>query len=206
MTKKEHDSGPFLDLASSIMNSKLQTQTAVPMSTDRERQLYATLVPLARQADFYKPEVLDCEQVSVPLAFLRAARLAIPGDLPTIEQIIDGRVFGHSPEKGERIPSGWKLVPVEPTERMLTTGSTARYHAGDKLGHATTRDVWTAMLAASPPPAKAEDGIEIVREAREHVALRLDGMERIGATAEAKRSARSLLQRMDAALAKEGTP
>lgn len=61
------------------------------------------------------------------------------------------------PEKGERIPSGWKLVPVEPTDEMLNAGhAVPRCDAkdGTACGYIA---VWRAMLAASPPSPKAED-------------------------------------------------
>lgn len=117
-------------------------------------------------------------------------------------------------EKGERIPSGWRLVPVEPTEKMLTTGSTARYYAGDKLGHETTRDVWSTMLAASPPPAKAADPIRDAAAAFlakvEELGPKIDGVIHLASMRGGKWPADANwikeMAALRAALAKEGTP
>jgi len=70
----------------------------------------------------------------------------------------------HTPPQaqaaGEPVPTGWKLVPVEPTVEMKIAGDNAGFWCGDK---------WRAMLAAAPQPAseqQAERGLsdeEILR-------------------------------------------
>lgn len=47
-----------------------------------------------------------------------------------------------------RVPEGWKLVPVEPTERMQVRGYTAM--APETAEHVDTEAVYRAMLAAAP--------------------------------------------------------
>lgn len=85
------------------------------------------------------------------------------------EQIAALRALSSAPpEKGERIPSGWKLVPVEPTEEMWAAGYAA--YEREMLKNRQNVSVavsakWKAMLAASPPPAKAEDGMREVDDA-----------------------------------------
>lgn len=54
----------------------------------RIEELEKALLPLAKQADFYKPELMDAVSVSVPLAFLRYARRQFGGELPEIEEIL----------------------------------------------------------------------------------------------------------------------
>ena len=54
-----------------------------------------------------------------------------------------------------KVPEGWKLVPIEPTEAMLmgasevaitaARNSTTTFPAADE-----TRHIWSAMLAATP--------------------------------------------------------
>lgn len=52
-------------------------RVASGFATPRELRLAAALEPLARNADFYKPEVLDAEFVKIPLQLLRDARAAL---------------------------------------------------------------------------------------------------------------------------------
>lgn len=49
---------------------------------------------------------------------------------------------------------GWKLVPVEPTERMVGDGGCAVGLIGlPYIGDAAARQAWGYMLAAAPQPA-----------------------------------------------------
>lgn len=57
-------------------------------AADEIDRLRRALMPFAINADFYKPEVPHHEQVKVPMQFLRAARKAMPGPLPSIETLI----------------------------------------------------------------------------------------------------------------------
>jgi|GEM_PF-3416225 len=52
-----------------------------------------------------------------------------------------------------KLPDGWKLVPVEPTEAMMLHKSGCQHHAWDDADCAmrqTRRLVWAHMLAAAP--------------------------------------------------------
>jgi len=51
--------------------------------------------------------------------------------------------------QGPAVPSGWKLVPVEPTQGML---SAATYNVIKDFDDLDAQDAWTAMLAAAPQP------------------------------------------------------
>lgn len=51
---------------------------------------------------------------------------------------------------GRGAPEGWKLVPVEPTERMVLVGADAR------VGPADAEDVYCRMLAACPLPPEVD--------------------------------------------------
>ncbi len=46
------------------------------------------------------------------------------------------------------IPEGWKLVPVEPTEKMKHAGRAAAW--SNAVAYNETRDIYKAMLAAAP--------------------------------------------------------
>lgn len=59
-----------------------------------------------------------------------------------------------APSDGVTIPAGWRLVPIEPTEAMLDAGQAVD-------GTITARDVYVAMLTASPaPPVSQTEGVE----------------------------------------------
>ena len=69
-----------------------------------------------------------------------------------------------TPASAPAVPQGWKLVPVEPTEEMVTAGNKSRFYREDGdiavysvLSARTynTKQAWAAMLAATPSPALA---------------------------------------------------
>ena len=56
------------------------------------------------------------------------------------------------------VPQGWKLVPVEPTEKMISEGCCAQtLKDGHRyIGECAAKTAWSFMLAAAPtPPAAA---------------------------------------------------
>lgn len=65
----------------------------------------------------------------------------------------------HRSAGGASVPAGWKLVPEEPTERMIAAGAGSLDYPSVFMGgpsHASRRRaprVWSAMLDAAPPPA-----------------------------------------------------
>lgn len=48
--------------------------------------------------------------------------------------------------RDEAVPTGWKLVPIEPTPEMMAAG----YMALLALGKRETAEQWKAMLASAP--------------------------------------------------------
>lgn len=50
---------------------------------------------------------------------------------------------------GDAVPDGWKLVPVEPTNKMTAIGQDLRYKSVNSIGA-----IYHAMLAAAPAPGK----------------------------------------------------
>ena len=62
-------------------------------------------------------------------------------------------------DRAQRVPDGWKLVPVEPTEEMLNCGpapaNDAEKFAAD-LAAGYRKNIWAAMLASTPAPAQQE--------------------------------------------------
>lgn len=67
------------------------------------------------------------------------------------------------PQGASSLLPGWKLVPVEPTEKMLDAAWPAYIEAANNVGsgldfepHDGYRSLWAAMLAASPLPAPQE--------------------------------------------------
>lgn len=57
--------------------------------------------------------------------------------------------------QAEAVPKGWKLVPVEPTEKMLFAGSSAAETDAFGCKSAWPSDTYRAMLAAAPKQAEA---------------------------------------------------
>lgn len=67
-----------------------------------------------------------------------------------------------TPTRDEAVPTGWKLVPVEPTDDMLAAGDDAMVstiETDNWLRHC--RNAWEAMLASAPAPASG--GVDAVR-------------------------------------------
>ena len=52
------------------------------------------------------------------------------------------------------VPQGWKLVPVEPTERMINEGSCAQTlkDGHQYIGECAAKTAWSFMLAAAQQP------------------------------------------------------
>ncbi|WP_116791425.1 hypothetical protein [Achromobacter dolens] len=76
------------------------------------------------------------------------------------------------------VPSGWKLVPIEPTDAMLDAGiKQHRCEQGDPwysspdLGEGDCRDIYAAMLNAAP----AAPGVSRVEDAQDGVTVLPDG-------------------------------
>lgn len=56
-------------------------------------------------------------------------------------------------KQAEAVPQGWKLVPVEPTEKMISEGSCAQSLPGPHyITESAARRCWQLMLAAAPQP------------------------------------------------------
>ena len=55
-----------------------------------------------------------------------------------------------------RVPDGWRLVPVEPTEAMLDAGTNLD---PDQWGPGDLHYIWEVMLAASPVPQAEDAGV-----------------------------------------------
>ena len=62
-----------------------------------------------------------------------------------------------APEAAPLVPQGWKLVPIEPTERMINEGSCAQTLKGGHqyIGECAAKTAWSFMLAAAPQPPEA---------------------------------------------------
>ena len=50
-----------------------------------------------------------------------------------------------------QIPDGWKLVPIEPTDEMIDEGLQNLPCTPRGVTYKTTKDVYKAMIDASPP-------------------------------------------------------
>lgn len=79
---------------------------------------------------------------------------------------IDADKLNTAPQPNLRVPDGWKLVPVEPTDDMLELPQT--FHAG--ANRFQRRAIYKAMLEISPDPAPQPN----VVLAPKHNGLRVD--------------------------------
>ena len=80
--------------------------------------------------------------------------LIVESDWPEYEptwKAIEARVTGAQPAPS--VPDGWKLVPIEPTEKMINEGTCASTLPGPRyIDSACAKQCWTNMLAAAPKP------------------------------------------------------
>ncbi|MCO8609685.1 hypothetical protein KGP95_13320 [Burkholderia multivorans] len=73
------------------------------------------------------------------------------------------------------IPTGWKLVPVEPTEEMIDAARTCAVGWSD--GFPDHAEGYAAMIAAAPQPARVDTRVWLTdeqREALEYAIVRMD--------------------------------
>ena len=57
----------------------------------------------------------------------------------------------HGAQPAPSVPDGWKLVPIEPTEKMINEGTCASTLPGPRyIDSACAKQCWTNMLAAAP--------------------------------------------------------
>lgn len=73
-----------------------------------------------------------------------------------------------------QLPAGWKLVPAEPTQQMLSEGACASCLPGPHyIGENAAKTAYRNMLAAAPqPPAAEPERQPLTREQREEVITR----------------------------------
>jgi hypothetical protein len=55
----------------------------------------------------------------------------------------------QQPGQADKVPGGWKLVPITPTEDMADAGMA---HTADPCWKENVKDAYRAMLAAAPSP------------------------------------------------------
>ena len=65
-----------------------------------------------------------------------------------------GWMWWQAARRAPVVPHGWKLVPVEPTEKMVNEGSCAQttQHGHGYIGEYAAKTAWQHMLAAAPKP------------------------------------------------------
>ena len=78
--------------------------------------------------------------------------LIVESDWPEYEptwKAIEARVTGAQPAPS--VPEGWKLVPIDPTEKMISEGSCASSLPGPHyISEHCAKQCWGYMLAAAP--------------------------------------------------------
>ena len=68
-----------------------------------------------------------------------------------IAEINGPAYMGEPAQPAPSIPEGWKLVPIEPTEKMISDGSCASsLHGPHYISEGCAQQCWKYMLAAAP--------------------------------------------------------
>ena len=74
--------------------------------------------------------------------------------LPSLGLMPEDKLYalpGAQTQPAPGIPEGWKLVPIEPTEKMINEGTCASTLPGPRyIDSACAKQCWTNMLAAAP--------------------------------------------------------
>lgn len=105
----------------------------------------------------YAPGNYMCECVICNQAFVGDKRAV--HCLECAARAVNAAALSPSPVPAPLPGSGWKLVPVEPTEAMLDAHYDAHATADTVFGDA--RDVWAAMLAAAPANPAETQAVEV---------------------------------------------
>jgi len=81
---------------------------------------------------------------------------------PLILRIVEEAAKSFSKTLGEpvAVPSGWQLVPIEPTEEMLEQATTHDLNKRTAETDQWNRDTWSFMLSAAPHHPTTEKGCE----------------------------------------------
>ena len=61
---------------------------------------------------------------------------------------------GRAAIEAQRVPDGWKLVPIEPTKAMLDASA-----LDDQMNTGSIRAAWKDMVAAAPPVAQPAEPV-----------------------------------------------
>ncbi|MCA7962540.1 hypothetical protein LGM54_06180 [Burkholderia cenocepacia] len=115
------------------------------------------------------------EQVAKPFAWIRASvpeRLASPIAYSASTELLKNPKDGYLPaylapvqaSKSAVLPSGYALVPIVPTKKMIDEAKRYTWIAEED---ATESGIWRYMLAAAPPPAPASAPVGLTKEAVE---------------------------------------
>ena len=99
-----------------------------------------------------QPEALNLEEFRA-----KVTRAAVE---PLFVRIAELEAQIAAAQKGVQaaVQDGWMLVPVEPTEKMISEGSCAQTlkHGHQYIGECAAKTAWSFMLAVAPkPPAAA---------------------------------------------------
>lgn len=86
-----------------------------------------------------------------------------------------------TPTRDEAVPTGWKLVPIEPTEEMRRAGYSAnaiKNWGTGEFHHHGANEAWAAMLASAPAPASGR--VDAVARRAKYLLNRLETDDGLG--------------------------
>ncbi|RVU74690.1 hypothetical protein [Pantoea dispersa] len=81
------------------------------------------------------------------------ATLDMREDLVAADMATGDKLYTAPPAPALRVPDGWKLVPIEPTEAMMLNESGCQHHAWDDANcpmRESRRIIWKHMIEAAP--------------------------------------------------------
>lgn len=104
-----------------------------------------------------QPEALNLEEFRTKVT--HAAREPLLARIEELETKLAAAQQG--------VPQGWKLVPVEPTEKMISEGSCAQTlkHGHQYISECTAKTAWPSMLAPTKPIQQGLDARDTAFEA-----------------------------------------
>lgn len=111
------------------------------------------------KADGWIVDVVVTEPWSKPMhvTWERASPADVDKALARLGAYADGRKDAAAEASPQAVPAGWKLVPVEPTERMLAAAFDVYEFTPGEQGYKTGNDmrtaVYKAMVEAAPQAA-----------------------------------------------------
>lgn len=142
-----------------VCQGGIQYERKVTVPWDTCKEIFKRMAAVASRAEsLAMPDLTSCIVNDACWAFVEAMPHNLPGPIfndlkPAIYETVK---LYHSKVTGfAKVPDGWKLVPIEPTEEMREGFHRANDRYENGFGEAPDSH-WRAMLNRAPEPQKQE--------------------------------------------------